>query len=346
MFEVYATIPESMGPKEIITYAQRAETLGYDGLHVPDAVHDGLLLAAMALNATTRLKVGTSVLVAFPRSPMTVAIAAWDLQSMSNGRFELGLGTQIKQNIEQRYSTAWTAPVPRMREYIGSLRAIFDCFQNGDKLEFVGKHYQFTRLQPFFNPGPLSCGAPKVFMGAVGPLMTALAGEVSDGLITHPSNTPPRYIKEVTLPRLQKGVQRSGRSLDEVKLMLGTLLATGNDEQAVLAAREKQRKLLGFLFSTPSYWPSLELFAWQDRGEQLQQLTREARWQEMAGIIDDEMLDTFVPAATYQHIAKVINELYGGLATAINFPLPEDPRDDVLAAKAIAALQEKNREFR
>ncbi|MCP3704773.1 MAG: LLM class flavin-dependent oxidoreductase, partial [Alteromonas sp.] len=133
MFQVYASTPENMDIGEIAAFAQRAEAMGYDGINVPDAVHDGLLLSAMALNATSRLKVGTGVLVAFPRSPMTVAIAAWDLQRMSNGRFELGLGTQIKANIEQRYSTPWAPPVPRLREYIGALRAIFDSFQNGSK---------------------------------------------------------------------------------------------------------------------------------------------------------------------------------------------------------------------
>lgn len=341
MFKVYATTPENMTPGEIAAHAQRAEAMGYDGLNVPDALHDGFLLSAMALNATERLKVGTGVLVAFPRSPMMVAIAAWDLQRMSGGRFELGLGTQVKGNIEKRYSTSWTAPVPRMREYIGSLRAIFDSFQNGTPLKFVGDHYQFTKLQPFFNPGPIEHPELPIFMGAVGPLMTALAGEVSDGMITHPTNTPPRYIREVALPRLQKGADKAGRSLEAVKLILGALIATAKDERGLAAQREKQRGLLGFLYSTPSYWPSLELFGWQDRGEQLLQMTREGNWQDMPKIIDDEMLDQFVPSATYGDIADLMRERYEGLSTMINFPLPDSPDDDAEAARAIAALQGK-----
>jgi probable F420-dependent oxidoreductase len=341
MFKVYATTPENMNPGDIAAHAQRAEAMGYDGLNVPDALHDGFLLSAMALNATERLKVGTGVLVAFPRSPMMVAIAAWDLQRMSGGRFELGLGTQVKGNIEKRYSTPWTAPVPRMREYIGSLRAIFDSFQNGSPLKYVGDHYQFTKLQPFFNPGPIEHPELPIFMGAVGPLMTALAGEVSDGMITHPTNTPPRYIREVALPRLQKGADKAGRSLEKVKLILGALIATAKDAKGLAAAREKQRGLLGFLYSTPSYWPSLELFGWQDRGEQLLQMTREGNWQDMSKIIDDEMLDQFVPSATYGEIADMMRERYEGLSTMINFPLPESPGDDAEAAKAIAALQGK-----
>ncbi len=339
MFQVYATTPETMGPENIVVHAQRAEAMGYDGLNVPDAVHDGLLLAALALNATTNLKVGIGVLVAFPRSPMTVAIAAWDLQRMSKGRFELGLGTQIKPNIEKRYSVPWTPPVKRMRDYIGSLRAIFNSFQSGEPLKYVSDNYQFTKLQPFFNPGPIEHPEMPIFMGAVGPMMTALAGEVSDGMITHPTNTPPRYIREVALPRLQKGMDKVGRSSDEVKLILSSLVATGIDDQTLAAERQKQRGLLGFLYSTPAYWPSLELFGWQDRGEQLLQMTREGNWQAMVKIIDDEMLDTFVPSATYDEIADVLVERFEGLSTMINFPLPDDPDDDKAAAKAILALK-------
>lgn len=339
MFQVYATTPETMGPEDIVAHAQRAEAMGYDGLNVPDAVHDGLLLAALALNATKKLKVGIGVLVAFPRSPMSVAIAAWDLQRMSKGRFELGLGTQIKPNIEKRYSVPWTPPVKRMREYIGSLRAIFHSFQTGEPLKYVSENYQFTKLQPFFNPGPIEHPEMPIFMGAVGPMMTALAGEVSDGMITHPTNTPPRYIREVALPRLQKGMDRAGRVPGEVKLILSSLVATGKDDKTLAAEREKQRGLLGFLYSTPAYWPSLELFGWQDRGEQLLQMTREGDWQGMVKIIDDEMLDTFVPSGAYEEIADVLVDRFEGLSTMINFPVPDKPSDDQAAARAIAKLK-------
>ncbi|MGI9284543.1 MAG: LLM class flavin-dependent oxidoreductase, partial [Pseudomonadales bacterium] len=172
MFQVFAATPENMGPGEIAAHAVRAEAMGFDGLQVPDAIHDGLLLAAMALNATQKLIVGTAVLVAFPRSPMTVAVASWDLQKMSNGRFELGLGTQVKANIEQRYSARWDSPVPQLREYVQSMKAIFHSFQTGEKLDFQGQHYTFTRLQPFFNPGPVEHPNIPIMCGAVGPAMT------------------------------------------------------------------------------------------------------------------------------------------------------------------------------
>ncbi|MCB1677222.1 MAG: TIGR03617 family F420-dependent LLM class oxidoreductase [Halioglobus sp.] len=339
MFQVFASTPESMGPGAIGAHAQRAEALGFDGLQVPDAVHDGLLLAAMALHASERLLVGTGVLVAFPRSPMTVAVAAWDLQHMSGGRFELGLGTQIKQNIEERYSARWDSPVPQLREYVQSLRAIFHSFQSGEKLHFEGEHYRFTRLQPFFYPGPIENPHIPVLCGAVGPAMTRMVGAVADGMITHPTNTPPEYIRQVCLPRLRAGFARTGRDGSDFRLILGPLIATGRDAAAVSAQWEKQRGMLGFLYSTPAYWPSLELFGWQDKGRQLLELTREGRWQDMSEIVTDEMLERFVPRGTYDEIADVLRERYAGLAARITFPMPEDPADDAPAAAAIARLR-------
>lgn len=339
MFEVYARTSDRMQLSEIAGHAQRAERMGYDGLHVPDAVHDGLLVASSALMATTELKVGTSVLVAFPRSPMAVAIAAWDLAEASNGRFELGLGTQIKQNIVDRYSTPWTAPVRRMREYIESLRAIFDTFQNGSKLHYVGENYQFTRMQPFFNPGPIEHPDIPIIMGAVGPLMTQLAGKTANGMVAHPTNTDPQFLREVCLPTLEKGAQKVGRDIDGFKLTLGVLLATGKTEEQVLAARAEQRKMLGFLYSTPAYWPSLELHGWAERGPELQRMTRESDWDGMAKLIDDDMLDRFVLSATYNDIAAKIKEKYSGLAAGVKFPLPDDPEDDDLVADVVADLQ-------
>ncbi len=340
MFQVFAATPENMGPGEIGAHAARAESMGFDGLQVPDAIHDGLLLSAMALNATSRLIVGTGVLVAFPRSPMTVAVASWDLQKMSGGRFELGLGTQIKQNIEQRYSSRWDSPVPQLREYLQSLKAIFHSFQTGDRLNFEGEHYRFTKLQPFYNPGPIDHPDIPVLCGAVGPAMTRMVGRVADGMITHPTNTPPEYIRQVCLPRLQAGFESVGRDDGDFKLILGPLTATGKDEQAVAVEWEKQRKLLGFLYSTPAYWPSLELFGWQDKGQQLLDITRAGNWHDMPKIVTDEMLEKFVPRGSYKTIAQVYRERYAGLARRITFPIPSDPADDAQAAEVIASLKQ------
>lgn len=338
-FQVFAATPENMGPAEIAKHAARAEAMGFDGLQVPDAVHDGLLLAALALQATETLRVATGVLVAFPRSPMITAIAAWDLQKLSRGRFQLGLGTQIRQNIEQRYSARWDSPVPQLREYVQSLKAIFHSFQTGERLHFEGEHYRFTRLQPFFNPGPIEWPDIPVLCGAVGPAMTRMVGRVADGMITHPTSTPPEYLRRVCLPRLRDGFEAAGRDGADFHLLLGPLIATGRDAAAVAEQWEKQRRLLGFLYSTPAYWPSLELFGWRERGEKLRQLTREGNWQGMAEVVTDEMLETFVPHGTYAEIADVLRQRYAGLATAVTFPLPENPKDDRLAAAAVAKLR-------
>ena len=340
MFQVFAATPEDMGPGEIGAHAIRAEAMGFDGLQVPDAIHDGLLLSALALNATNKLIVGTGVLVSFPRSPMTVAVASWDLQKMSEGRFELGLGTQIKPNIEQRYSARWDSPVPQMREYVQSLKAIFHSFQTGERLNFEGQHYCFTKLQPFFNPGPIEHPDIPIFCGAVGPAMTKMVGRIADGMITHPTNSPPEYIRQVCLPRLQAGFEQSGRDGKQFALMIGPLTATGKNEKIVAGEWEKQRNMLGFLYSTPAYWASLELFGWQGRGQQLQDMTRAGNWQDMPGIITDEMLEKFVPRGTYDTIAGVFRERYAGLTRRITFPMPEDPADDKLAAQAVACMKQ------
>lgn len=339
MFQVFAGMDQRTPLGAVAAYARRVEALGYDGLNVPEAVHDGLLAAQAALAATDGLHVATSVLVVFPRSPMTVAHAAWDLQDVSNGRFELGIGSQVRGNIVGRYSTPWSAPVPRMREYVGSLRAIFDAWQNGAKLAFEGEHYRFTRMQPFFNPGPLEAGPPPIHLGAIGPAMTALAGEVADGLVTHPTNGNPRYLREVVLPRIEKGAARSGRDPANVRLEAAGLVATGRDDEELASARESIRELLAFLYSTPAYWPSLELHGWKATGERLHALTKEGKWAEMAAAIGDEMLDAFVPTGRYDEISEVLKQWYGGLATRVTFPVPEDPSRDAEVAEVIARIR-------
>jgi probable F420-dependent oxidoreductase len=338
---VYASMDQRMPLSAVEDHARRVERLGYDGLCVPDAVHDGLLACHAALRATTRLRARTSVLVSFPRSPMLVAISAWDLQSSSGGRFELGLGTQVRGNIVGRYSTPWSAPVPRMREYVQALRAIFDAFQRGTPLDFRGEHYRFTRLQPFFNPGPIEHPEIPVLLGAVGPRMTELVGEVADGMMTHPTNSAPRTLRELTRPSLARGAARTGRDAGALDLMAGGLVITGPDRAALAAEREHVRELLTFLYSTPAYWPTLELFGWRETGERLHALTREGRWTDMKGAITDAMLDALVPQGSYAEIADVLGDWYAGLATSLTFPLPEDPTHDAQIARVIARLRDR-----
>lgn len=339
MRHVFATMDPRLALSAVADHARRVERIGFDGLLVPEAVHDGLLAAGQALAATTRLRVATAVLVAFPRSPMTVAHAAWDLQEASGGRFELGLGSQVRGNVEGRFSVPWTPPVARMREYVDALRAIFARWQEGVPLRFEGEHYRFTRMQPFFDPGPLTSGPPAIRLGGVGPAMTALAGEVADGLLTHPTNASPRYLREVVRPRIEKGAARRGRDPGRVAVWASPLVATGPDEAAVAARREWARGLLGFLYSTPSYWPSLALFGWEARGERLRELSRAGRWEDMRELVDDAMLDAFVPSAPHGEIAGHLRRDYEGLCSAITFPVPERTEEDEALGAILAELR-------
>jgi probable F420-dependent oxidoreductase len=330
---------QRMPLSRVAAHARRAEALGYDGLLVPEAVHDGLLAAGAALAATGRLRVATSVLVAFPRSPMAVAHAAWDLAELSGGRFALGLGSQVRGNVTGRYSTAWAPPIPRMREYVGALRAVFDTWQNGAPLRFEGQHYRFTRMQPFFAPGKLERPEIPIWLGGIGPGMTALAGEVADALVTHPTSSAPRYLREVVIPRIARGAARAGRDPAACGLVVAPLVAAGATDEEVRREREAVRRLFGFLFSTPPYWPPLDLFGWRPRGERLHELSKAGRWDAMAEVVSDEMLDAFAPSGPYEAIAGVLREWYGGVADALAFPMPEDPGRDAAVGATLRALR-------
>ncbi len=343
-FRVYAGIDLRLPPAQVAAVAQRIESLGFDGMNVPDGVHNGLLTAQSALIATQHVKVATSVLVAFPRSPMVVAQACWDMQALSGGRFELGLGTQIKQNIQQRYSAVWEKPLTQMREYILALRAIFNSFETGARLQFEGEFYQFTRLQDFFNSGPFQGGVPPIYLGAVGEKMVALSVEVADGLMAHPTNTSPEYIEQILKPRLQNGLEKAGKAEDKISLMLASQVAVGLTDEAVAAAREKQRELLAFLYSTPAYWPSLELFGLQQGkeglGAQLLTLTRENRWDDMIKLIDDDLLDKVVISGRYDEIAGKLKQHYANLSNWITFPVPDNPDEDEATKGVLSELKQ------
>lgn len=338
--KVYAAFDDPRMPLAgVPAYAQRAERLGFSGLLVPEAVHDGFLTALLALEHTRRLQVATSIALAFPRSPMSVAYAAWDLQALSGGRFALGLGSQVKGNMVRRFSVAWTPPVPRMRDYVGALRAIWRSWQNDTKLEFESANYRFDRMQPFFNPGPIDHPEIPVWLGGVNPHMTRLAGECADGFTTHPTNSDPRYLREVTLVDLARGAGRAGRAPRQCELLASTFVATGASPEAVGRERERLREYLGFLYSTPQYWRTLELHGWQDLGSELHRLSRAGRWGAMKGVVSDAIFDHLVASGTYDEIVPLLEERYGGVARSITLRMPESSSDDAQFAGVIEALQ-------
>lgn len=337
--KVWASVDLKMPLADVPAFARRAERLGFDGIAVTDAVHDGPMTAAAVAGATTRVAVRTSGLVAFARSPMTTAIAAWDLQALSGGRFELGLGPLLRSIIVDRYSMPWGPPAPRMREYIESIRAIFDCWQHGTPLHYVGEHYRFTRMQDYMKPPRLEHPDMRIVVAGIGPQMTALAGELADAITTHPTNTDPRFLREITLPNLRRGAARRGRDASDVAIIVNAMCATGATEAEVQRNREPIREMLATLYSTPQYMHSLELYGWRDRGEQLHRMVREGRWAELGSVVTDEMLDVFVPTATYADLASVLRQRYDGLADEIGVPLDDDPAHDAAIARVVEDLK-------
>ncbi len=344
--KVYATIDDPRMPlRDVPDLARRAEHAGFSGLLVPEAVHDGFLTAMAALTATSELRVATSVVLAFPRSPTVTAMAAWDLQALSGGRFELGLGSQVKGNIVGRYGMPWSPPVQRMRDYVGAVRAVWRCWQTGEKLDYTSESYTLDRMQPFFRPDPLETPNIPIFLGGVKPHMMRLAGEIADGLMTHPTNTGPRYLRECVHARLSEGI--AGREDAEARaltpasrVIASVLVATGATDEAVAAEREAARSHLGFLFSTPQYWPTLELYGHAEVGQALHALTREGRWGEMNALISDEILDTLVPSGPHDEIAAVLAQRYEGLAAGVTLRLPRNPSEDTSLSAAVQALRE------
>src|SRR5580704_3056123 len=340
---VYAGMDPRLSLTDVIAHAQRVERLGYDGLHVAETVHDSVAAALLASEHTSRITVRTSVTLAFTRSPTLLAYSAWDIAKLSGGRFQLGLGTQIRQNIEDRYGVEFgDDPIGRLRDYVGAVRAVFASFVSGQAPSYESEHYRVTRLQPYFNPGPDGDTAPPaVYLGGVQRRACALAGEVADGFVSHPTNSNPRYLKETCLPALAEGARSAGRDLeaDGFETVIGTSVITGATAAAVDRERERQRRLLAFLYSTPAYAPTLELYGWDDLGPRLRELIRRERWDDLGTVLSDEVLDTLVPAGSFEELPGVLVERFAGLGHGITLTVPADEADDEAFARVVAALR-------
>jgi probable F420-dependent oxidoreductase len=319
----------SFGDGDVATRAAALEAEGYDGLVAAEVGHDPLLILAQAAVATTRVELATGILVAFGRSPMVTATLANDVQILSRGRLILGLGSQIKPHIEKRYSMPWSHPAARMREYIVALRAIWACWNEGEPLRFRGEFYRHTLMSPFFSPAPHAFGPPKVFLAAVGEMMTEVAGEVADGLLVHPFTTE-RYLREVTLPALERGLARSGRTRADVQVSLSGLVATGDLD----AARAAVRGQVAFYGSTPAYRPVLELHGWGELQEELGALTRAGRWEELAERVPDEVLEAIAvvapPVAAGDEITRRFGDVVDRFSLYVPYHLAEADRAAVL----------------
>jgi probable F420-dependent oxidoreductase len=319
--------------------AREAEASGYDGAWAAETNHDPFLLLLDAVRSTKRIQLGTGIAVAFARNPMNMAVLANDLQMQSEGRFLLGLGSQVKAHITKRFSMEWGQPAARMREYILAMRAIWDCWNNDTKLDFRGDFYTHTLMTPFFNPGPNPHGDPKVFLAAVGHLMTEVAGETADGILAHGFTTE-SYLKSETIPALERGLAKSGRTLDGFEISLPAFVVTGTNEEEYAAARTGVKRQIAFYGSTPAYRPVLEHHGWGELQTTLNAMSKEGKWAEMGELIDDEILTTFAVVAEPEDIAAELGKRYSGVVTRIMFyaPYKSDPERWAKVTEQLHAL--------
>ena len=306
---------------ELARNARELEDLGYDGIITAETAHDPFLQLVIAAEHTERVELATGIAVAFARNPMTLANLGHDLQTYSGGRAIVGLGSQIKPHIEKRFSMPWSHPAKRMREMILAMRAIWACWNDGEPLDFRGEFYRHTLMTPFFNPGPTGHGAPKVFLAAVGEHMTEVAGEVADGILIHGFTTE-RYVREVTMPAIERGLAKAGRSREGFEVSGPLFVVTGTTDEEIEKAKTATRQQIAFYGSTPNYRGVLDLHGWGELQPELNALSKQGKWVEMGERIDDDMLSTFAVVATPEGVGRELANRYGGLVDRCSFYAP------------------------
>jgi probable F420-dependent oxidoreductase len=312
-------------------HARRLEALGVEGAFTFEGPRDVFLPLILSAVTTSKLELMTNVAIAFPRNPIQLAHQANDLQQLSQGRFTLGLGVQVRAQIEKRYGVPFDRPIARMRELIAALRAIFATWERDERLDFHGEFYRHTLMPPMFNPGPNPYGVPPIYLGALGPQMTRLAAEVADGLLVMPFNTR-RHFQERTLPMVDEGLARAGRVSADLDLVGEVIVCCGRTEQELAAADEATRWLLSFYASTPAYRPVLDLEGWGDLQSELHALSREGRWDEMPRRIEPAMLATLAARGTPEEVATDIAARFGDRVRRVGFYTPYAIDDERLGA--------------
>ncbi|MDH3210889.1 MAG: TIGR03617 family F420-dependent LLM class oxidoreductase [Myxococcales bacterium] len=306
--------------------ARAAEAAGFDGLASFDISNDPFVPLAFAAVATERIGLGTGIVVAFPRSPMVVALTSIDLHRESRGRFHLGLGSQVKGHNVRRFGVPWSAPVPRLREYVESLRAIWRCWEREEPLRYEGDHYRFTLMTPEFAPPPTGLPPIPVSIAAVGPAMMKLAGRICDGVRLHGFATR-KYLEEVALPKVEEGLRENPRARSQFDVWGGGFIVTGADEAELQKALDATRYRIAFYGSTRSYHGVLAIHGWEELGLELHAMSKRGRWQEMAARVPDEVVRTFAAVGTHDEITRAIEERFGGLSdsVALGFGAGTDP---------------------
>jgi len=321
-------------PRDAGPAARTLEAQGYDGGFVFEGRHDPFLQTCVMAERTERIEIMTAIAVAFARNPMNLANIGYDLQLHSKGRFVLGLGSQIKPHIERRFSMPWSKPAQRMRELIQAIRAIWETWQDGGKLEHRGEFYQHTLMTPFFNPGPNPYGLPAIFLAGVGPIMTRVAGEVADGYFLHPFHTE-TCLTQTTVPALEEGLKRGGRRREAFEISAQVIVVSGKNEEKRAEAMQGAKSQVSFYGSTPAYKGVLESVGQDDLHRELNSLSKRGGWLEMADTIGDELLEQIAVVGPLDEIAERIHKRYGKLAdrvSLVTYGLDENERASLIPA--------------
>ncbi len=335
--KIYTTAPLE-DPRDVRTTFPLLEEIGYDGAFSFESKHDPFLPLVLASEHTRRIRLGTAIAIAFARSPMNLASLATGLQTISEGRFVLGLGSQVRPHIEKRFSMPWGKPATRMREIVLAIRAILARFEGEAELDFRGEYYTHTLMIPAFDPGPNPFGPPPIFVAGFGPGMTEVAGEVADGFMGHPFTTR-RSLEEITLPALERGLEKAGRRREELEVMCATMVVTADTEEELERVKQVARKHLAFYGSTPAYRPTLDCHGWGEAHGELNRLSKQGRWDDMASVIDDEMLETIAVVGERREIAAKLRARLDGLADAVSLTNNRAP-DPTFWADVVADLRE------
>jgi probable F420-dependent oxidoreductase len=301
--------------------ARDLERLGYDGLAIEECKEDPYIVGALAAQATTRLKIATAVAIAFPRSPTSTAMSAWTLQRLSAGRFTLGLGTQVRAHIERRYGMTWAPAGPWIRDYVNAVRAVWACWQTGQKLEFSSPHYRLNLMVPLFDPGPIAHPDIPIHLAAVNPIMSRVAGECADGMRPHPVCTP-GYIEHVMIPAARVGAAKTGRDPSRFAVAIKPLVATARTDEELEKRIRDIRARVAFYCSTPGYRAAFEFHGLGDLAKRMSVLSREQRWEEMPGMIDDEVLNLYATVGNFKEIGRKLHDRYAHVVTHAEFSIP------------------------
>ena len=301
--------------------AKAAEEMGFDALWTAETSHDPFLPLVLAAEHTKRIKLGTAIAVAFPRSPMVLAQIGWDLQLQSGGRFILGLGTQVRAHNERRFGIKWEHPGPKLREMVQMIHAIWDCWQNGTRPSFQGQFYAFTLMTPFFNAGPIPYPRPPIYIAGVNEYICRLAGELCDGLHAHPFHSI-KYLDDVVMPNIQKGLDKAGRTRSDIAIATTAFVVTGANRDEIEAAKMPVRQQIAFYASTPAYVGVLEAHGWGEAGRRLTDMSKRGEWSAMANEITDEMLEVYAVTGTYDEIAEKVKRKYAGYLERVAFYFP------------------------